>query len=117
LTKVSTSVATSIAAGDFDWKAIIEYTRVNHLALFSVLSKCDYELNDAELTIFCVNPFYKKKLDDPKYHTHLYEALKNVGGYQLNIDTVPTRAPMKSSQAAAIADIMGGGIEVTPEAA
>ncbi len=117
LAKVSSGAATPVSAENFDWQAIIEYTRQNHLALFSVLSKCDYELNGADLTIFCVNAFYKKKLDDPKYHTHLYESLQNVGGYQLNIDTVPTRAPMKNSQAAAIADIMGGGIEVSPGAA
>ncbi|MGH7217991.1 MAG: DNA polymerase III subunit gamma/tau [Candidatus Microsaccharimonas sp.] len=117
LAKESSVVATPVIDRDFDWKAVIEYTRQNHLALFSVLSKCDYELNGADLTIFCVNAFYKKKLDDPKYHTHLYESLQHVGGYQLNIDTVPTRAPMKNSQAAAIADIMGGGIEVSPGAA
>lgn len=103
--------------GNFDWPAIIEYTRVNHLALFSVLSKCDYELNGTDLTIFCVNAFYKKKLDDAKYSTHIYESIKATSGYQPTIHTVPTRAPMKNSQAAAIADIMGGGIEVSPEVA
>jgi DNA polymerase-3 subunit gamma/tau len=101
----------------FDWPAVIEYTREHHLALYSVLSKCDQELDGSDLTIYCVNAFYKKKLDDPKYHTHLYESLQAIGGYQLTIHTIPTRAPMKDSQAAAIADIMGGGIEVSPEAA
>lgn len=105
------------AIGEFDWPAVIEYTRVNHLALFSVLSKCSYELNGTDLTIFCVNPFYKKKLDDAKYSTHIYESIKATSGYQLTIHTIPTRAPMKDSQAAAIADIMGGGIEVSPEVA
>lgn len=106
-----------LVAKEFDWKALIEYTRQNYLALFSVLSKCGYELNGDSLTIFCVNPFYKKKLDDAKYHTYLYDSLKAIGSYSLNINTIPTRAPMKNSQAAAIADIMGGGIEVSPEAA
>lgn len=103
--------------GDFDWPAVIEYTREHHLALYSVLSKCGHELAGSDLTIYCTNAFYKKKLDDPKYHTHLYESLQAVGGYQLTVHTLPTRAPMKDSQAAAIADIMGGGIEVSPEAA
>ena len=101
---------------DFDWAAVVEYTRVNHLALYSVLSKCDYELNGSDLTLYAVNAFYKKKLDDPKYHTHLYESIKATSGYQLVVHTIPTRAPIKNSQAAAIADIMGGGIEVSPEA-
>lgn len=102
---------------DFDWKALIEYAREHYVALYSVLCKCDYELEGGDLTIYSINAFYKKKLDDPKYSIHLYDCLKASGGYQLTVHTLPTRAPMKSSQAAAIADIMGGGIEVTPEAA
>ncbi len=109
--------ALSATITEFDWAAVIEYTRVNHLALFSVISKCDIELNGSDLTIFAVNPFYKKKLDDAKYSTYLYDSIKATSGYQLTIHTIPTRAPMKSSQAAAIADIMGGGIEVSPEVA
>lgn len=117
LTKSISNDTPPQAVGDFDWAAVIEHTRVNHLALFSVASKCDYELKGDDLTIFCVNAFYKKKLDDPKYSTHLYESIKAATGYQLTIHTVPTRAPMKSSQAAAIADIMGGGVEVSLDAA
>lgn len=101
----------------FEWANLIEYIRQHHIALYSVISKCDYELEGDTLTIFAVNAFYKKKLDDPKYHTHIYESLQAIGGYNPSITTVPTRAPMKSSQAAAIADIMGGGIEIAPEAA
>lgn len=106
-----------IAPENFDWDALIQYVRTHHVALYSVLSKCEHELSGSDLTIYAVNAFYKKKLDDPKYHTHLYQSLQEVGSYQLAIHTVPTRAPMKSSQAAAIADIMGGGIEVSPEGA
>ena len=102
--------------GEFEWKNLIERTREHFVALYSVLSKCDYELSGNDLTIYCVNAFYKKKLDDPKYHTNLYESLVAVGGSSLAIHTIPTRAPIKDSQAAAIADIMGGGIEVSPEA-
>lgn len=102
---------------DFDWKALVEHCREHYVAVYSVLSKCDYELSEDTLTVYAVNAFYKKKLDDPKYSVHLYDALKAIGNYQLTIHTLPTRAPMKSSQAAAIADIMGGGIEIAPEAA
>lgn len=117
LAKSTSGVSLSATLEHFDWPAVIEHTRINHLALYSVLSKCDYDLNGADLTIYCANAFYKKKLDDPKYHTHLYDSLKAVGGYQLTVHTIPTRAPMKNSQAAAIADIMGGGIEVSLDAA
>ncbi len=103
--------------GPLDWVALLEYTRQHYVALYSVLSKCGFETSDDTLTLYTANAFYKKKLDDTKYSTHLFESLKATGGYQLTVHTVPSRAPMKDSQAAAIADIMGGGVEVSPEAA
>ena len=99
----------------FNWTELIAAARTVNIALYSVLSKCGHELTDDTLTIFTVNAFYKKKLDDPKYTAHLYESLQAMGGYQPTINTVPTRAPLKDVQAASIADIMGGGIEVTLE--
>ena len=97
----------------FDWKALIEHTRKNYVALFSVLSKCTYELENNELTLYTNSAFYKKKLDDQKYNTHLYDSLKALGCYELVVNTIPTAAPPKDSQAAAVAAIMGGGEEVT----
>jgi len=97
----------------FDWKTLIEHARKNYVALFSVLSKCTYELEGNELTLYTNSAFYKKKLDDLKYSTHLYNSLKAVGCYELIVNTIPTAAPPKDSQAAAVAAIMGGGEEVT----
>ena len=97
---------------DFDWKKLIEHTRKNYVALFSVLSKCTYELSGTDLTLYTHSAFYKKKLDDQKYSTHLNESLKSTGSYQLTVHTIPTAAPPKDSQAAAVAVIMGGGEEV-----
>jgi len=99
-------------ARDFDWKSLIEHTRKNYVALYSVLSKCDHELIENELTLYTKSAFYKKKLDDPKYNAHLYESLKSLGSYELTVNTIPTPLPPKSSQAAAVAAIMGGGEEV-----
>ena len=99
-------------ARDFDWKALVEHTRVNYVALFSVLIKCAHELIGNDLTLYTNSAFYKKKLDDLKYNTHLYESLKALGSYQLVVHTVPTPMPPKDSQAAAVAVIMGGGEEV-----
>ena len=98
---------------DFVWENLVEYTRKEYLALYSVLSKCTPELNGTELTLYTGNAFYKKKLDDSKYSTHLYESLKACGSYQLTVHTVATPPPPKSSQAAAVAAIMGGGVEVS----
>jgi DNA polymerase-3 subunit gamma/tau len=99
-------------AKEFDWAALVEYTRVNYVALYSVLSKCAHELIGNDLTLYTNSAFYKKKLDDQKYNTHLYESLKALGSYQLLVHTVPTPLPPKDSQAAAVAVIMGGGEEV-----
>ena len=98
--------------GTFNWPGLIAEARKANVALYSVLNKCGYELNGDELTIFTVNAFYKKKLDDPKYSSHLFESIKALGGFQPTVHTVPTRAPLQDSQAASIADIMGGGEEV-----
>lgn len=99
----------------FNWEGLIAEARKANVALYSVLNKCSHELNDGELTIYTVNNFYKKKLDDPKYSSHLYNSLKVIGSFQLIVHTIPTRAPLQNSQAASIADIMGGGIEVSLE--
>ena len=99
--------------GTFNWAGLIAEARKANVALYSVLNKCGYELNGDELTIFTVNAFYKKKLDDPKYSSHLFESIKALGGFQPTVHTVPTRAPLQNSQAASIADIMGGGEEVS----
>ena len=99
----------------FDWPSLIAETRKTNIALYSVLNKCSHEMNKGELTIYTVNNFYKKKLDDPKYSSHLYNSLKAIGSFQLTVHTIPTRAPLQNSQAASIADIMGGGIEVSLE--
>ena len=93
----------------FDWPALIEHTRKNYVALFSVLSKCDHELIENDLTLYTKSAFYKKKLDDQKYNSHLYEALKSIGSYELSVHTVPTALPLKDVQAASVAAIMGGG--------
>lgn len=111
--KAASSLAQNLP---FDWVALIEHTRQHYVALYSVLSKCEGTLENSTLTIYAVNAFYKKKLDDPKYSAHLYESLASLGYESLTIHTLPTRAPLKDSQAATIADIMGGGIEVSVEA-
>ena len=101
----------------FDWQTLTQHTREHFVALHSVLSKCSPEVEGEVLTLYTVNAFYKKKLDDPKYSAHLYESLEAIGSSTLTVHTVPTAAPMKDSQAAAIAAMMGGGVEVSPETA
>ena len=98
-------------SSDFDFAALVAYTKEHYVALYSVLVKCAYELENSKLTLYTVNKFYKKKLDDPKYSSHLYESLSELG-FQLTIHTIPTHPTPKSSQAASIVAMMGGGEEV-----
>jgi DNA polymerase-3 subunit gamma/tau len=109
------TVAPKAEAQDFDWQKLIDFTRKNYIALYSVLVKCNYELETSDLTIYTSNGFYKKKLDDSKYSTLLSKCLQDIGVYGLDIHTIPTTPPLKDSQAAAIAAIMGGGEEVSLE--
>jgi DNA polymerase-3 subunit gamma/tau len=99
---------------DFDFNKLVDYTKKHFVALYSVLCKCAFDLQGSDLTVYAINKFYKKKLDDPKYSSHLYESLQALG-YQLTIHTIPTPRPPQSSQGAAIAAIMGGGEEVSVE--
>lgn len=101
------------ATDGLNWPELIEHTRQNYVAVYSVLSKCHYELDDSTLILYTANKFYKKKLDDIKYNALLYKALEEVGIYGLTIHTIPTAPPPKDSQAASVAAIMGGGEEVT----
>jgi DNA polymerase-3 subunit gamma/tau len=101
---------------DFDWDKLIEYARQNFVAVYSVLSKCSYELEGSELTLYTANAFYKKKLDDTKHHVNLLKAFEEIGAGGITITTIGTPPPPKDSTAAAVAAIMGGGEEVTIDA-
>jgi DNA polymerase-3 subunit gamma/tau len=104
-----------ISTEAFDWIRLVEYTRQNYIALYSVLSKCTHELDGDNLTLYTGNKFYKKKLDDTKYSPLLAKCLQENGVFGLTVHTLPTTLPPKDSQAAAIAAIMGGGEEVSLE--
>jgi DNA polymerase-3 subunit gamma/tau len=104
------------SSADFDWDKLVEFTKKNYVALYSVLSKCIAENQPGKLTLYTKSTFYKKKLDDVKYRSHLFESLKQLWSYEPSIHTVPTAPPPSSSQAASVAVIMGGGEEVSVEA-
>lgn len=99
----------------FNWNSIIDYAHQNYVAIYSVLSKCDYEIRGDTLIIYTVNNFYKKKLDDAKYRINLATALEQTGAGNPVIETIGTPPPPKDSTAAAVAAIMGGGEEVNVE--
>jgi len=100
------------ATGPFDWDKLVSHVRTHHVALHSVLSKCDPELADGTLKLYTKSAFYKKKLDDPKYRALLNSSLEELG-YDYEVETLASAKPLKDSQAARVAAIMGGGEEVS----
>jgi DNA polymerase-3 subunit gamma/tau len=101
----------------FDGVAFVEHARQNYVAVYSVLSKCNFALEDNILTIYAGNKFYKKKLDDAKYSPLLGQSLVAIGYKALEIHIIPTAPPPSDKQAQAVAAIMGGGEEVSVDAA
>lgn len=101
--------------GVLDWPKLIDYTRQNYVAIYSVLSKCNFDDSEGTLVIYTGNNFYKKKLDDSKHRINLVKALLETGAGDMTIETIGTPPPPKDSQAAAVAAIMGGGEEVSVE--
>lgn len=98
--------------GELDWNKLIEYVRTNHVAIYSVLSKCGYEQQGETLRLYTNTAFYKKKLDDAKYRPLIAQSLIKTGAGELIIETIASPPPPKDSKAAAVAAIMGGGVEV-----
>jgi DNA polymerase III subunit gamma/tau len=97
---------------DLDWNQLIEYTKKNQVALYSVLGKCEYEYDNTTLTLYAGRKFNKTKLDEPKYQAHLAEALEKLGIDGVEIVILASTRPPADKQAAKVAVIMGGGQEV-----
>ena len=112
--KASKKTGPKLSSEPLNWDKLLQQIHETSMAVYSVLAKCSHEITaEGDLRLYTVNAFYKKKIDDPKYLSHLYESLQLVEGFQRAVHTIPTRAPMKDSKVAAVADIMGGGIEVS----
>jgi hypothetical protein len=96
----------------FEWEEFIEYYHEHHIALYSVLKRCQYSINKSELKIYAGNNFNKKKLDDVKYAPAIGAGLSQLGIGNIKVTTLPESKPPQDSKIAAIAAIMGGGEEV-----
>jgi hypothetical protein len=98
---------------DFNWETLVEYTRVNYVAIYSVLGKCSYEHHGDKVILYTGTAFWKRKLDDPRHRLNLMDALAKVGAGDIILETIGTPPPPKDETAAAVAAIMGGGEEVS----
>ena len=111
-TKRPAKKRSNVPSQPFDWDTLVAYIKAHHVALYSVLCKCEPEHEGDTLILYTRTAFYKKKLDDSKYRVLLSGALEELGFGHLEIETRATTKPLKDSQAAKVAAIMGGGEEV-----
>lgn len=105
----SAQPTTTAESYSFEWSKILSHIQTNHVAVYSVLSKCTPSVEGDQLTIYTGNGFYKKKLDDIRYRTNLITSLEALGMGGMTIETVGTAAPLTDETAASVAAIMGGG--------
>lgn len=96
-----------------DWAALIAHLKQHSVAVYSVLVKCEHEIDGNVLTIYAGRKFNKTKLDDPRYLTQLHSALTAVGAENVEVVTIPETKPPKDEKLAKVTAIMGGGKEVT----
>ena len=113
--KLPSKPKSSTASEPFNWLKLLDYVKTNHIAIHSVLAKCQPVLTDNKLTLYTNSVFYKKKLDDSRYKAILSSSLDHVGQSELEVDISSQQAPLKDTQAARVAVIMGGGEVVDME--
>ncbi|MBM3209992.1 DNA polymerase III subunit gamma/tau [Candidatus Saccharibacteria bacterium] len=96
-----------------DWEGVVNYAKANHVAIYSVLCKCDFSYSSPNLTIHAANAFYSRKLDDSKYRIMIAHSLASVGAGGVNVTITTEPKPPADAKLAAIAQLMGGGTEVS----
>lgn len=95
----------------FPWTDYIANIKPHSTGVFTLLSKSGHHFDGSVLTIYAGKPFTKKQID--KLLPQLASSLESVGVKDGTVQVLETPAPPKSSQSAAILDIMGGGEEVS----
>lgn len=110
---VSKKITTG-APKKIDWDELINQTKRLSMGLFSLLSKCDYDYNDGELTLYAGTQFSKKKLDSAKNRSLISQALASQSDSISVIITSEHKPPADEKIAAAVAAI-GGGEEIKLE--
>lgn len=97
----------------FDSQKLLDECKSNHLAMFSLLSKAKFQVQDQNLNIAMPNNFSLKRLSSSKYQVELNQALEAIGFGFLNININLDQQIAEQKEAVdQIITIMGGGEEV-----
>lgn len=95
----------------FPWTDLLGHIKKESTGAFTILGACTYSFDGTTLTIYAGKSFAKKQLD--KSLPLIQKALEAIGVLDGIVTIVPRTKPPKSSDTAAVLDIMGGGEEVT----
>ncbi len=101
---------------NFSWNNFITEIRKKSIALASILSKSNGELQDSELLIYAGNKFNAVQLSSVDKQLILQVALEKLGFSDIEIQIEPTKKPSADSRITKVTDIMGGGEEVELDA-
>lgn len=97
---------------EFNWEEILSAVKNKHMAGFTVLSKCDYEIMDEKLVVYAKTKFYRDRINTGKFKQIMGEELAKTKAVGLEIEVLAQGRPPSEGVAAKIAGIMGGGEEV-----
>ena len=103
----------TISNQPFDWQKLLDHTKKEQVVLYSVLAKCGYDYADGVLTLYAGRKFNKTKLDEPRYRLVLTDALSKMGQPNVEIITHQTTKLPSDEKLARVAEMMGGGVEVS----
>jgi len=108
-TKTNQSTDKTLHSQTFTWDAVLEVAKNRAPALYAVLKRAQATCNPTEITLGFQYALHRKKMNDSKYNQQLRTIIVNSFDCDPEIIvTDPANEPL-SSDAAAVADIMGGG--------
>ncbi len=120
--QAATSTATASHESDtparddtsFAWSDVCAKAKAHSTALASLLKKCTYTLQDSQLVIYAGNKFIAHKLDGTKFRSILSQIISPMLG-DVTIILKGEPKPLTDQKLAKIAELMGGGEEITLE--
>lgn len=98
--------------GVFDWEAVISALQTYNPPLYSVLKRAGHEYDGTTLTLSFEYVIHRKKLENAKYRSALVKIITDICGACPEIALQDKKSAPLPTEAAAVADIMGGGDSV-----
>ena len=99
----------------FNWTTFIDAVRQESIGLYSLLAKCGFDTKSGRLVIYGGTSFAKKKLEDAKNMQIIASIVSTAYGDDVDIDIKSSKKPPEDDTLAAVAEMLGGGEEVSLE--